>query len=158
MSIFTRLANRLLPRRLERDLRDEVEFHIELRSNQHLKRGMSADEATRRAHQQFGDINVVMSQMRQARMSSVTALVTLTSLLVGFALLYVVMQRMDTTDLRIPQPPAAPLVRDIDRPSGSPPPPPPGRGPTWEEYVSQANAFKALQQGPGTYSPRHADK
>ncbi len=107
MSIFTRLTNRLLPRHLERDLRDEVEFHIQMRANEHMKDGMTPNEATERAHQQFGDITSVTRKMRQARMSSVTALVALASLLVGFALLYVVMQRMSSTDLRIPKPPAA---------------------------------------------------
>lgn len=141
MSIFTRLRNRVLPRHLERDLRDEVEFHIEMRADQLGEAGMNADDAKKRARKLFGDTNAVKRQMRQARMSSVTALVALTSFLVGFALLYGVMQRMGSMDLRIPTPPAPPLVRDIDRPSGFRPPPPPPP-PTCEEYVAKVNSFQ----------------
>ncbi len=157
MSILTRFANRLWPRRLARELEDEVEFHIAMRTSEHLKAGMSAGEATQEARQQFGDIDAVIADMRKERLAPLT-LFTMTVLVVAVVLIWVAEQRIGSTDLRMPAAPAAPLIRDPDRPSGFAPPPPPGRGPTWEQYVKQANAFKALQQGPGVYSPRQGPR
>jgi len=64
MSIVTRLLNRLRLTRLDRDIHDEVAFHIEMRTNQHVTAGMTSDEAKARARQQFGDVSTVEAEMR----------------------------------------------------------------------------------------------
>ena len=151
MSLFIRLIERFIPRLREQDLRDEVEFHIDMRADQFGEAGLNHDDATKRARQQFGDVNEVIMAMRQARMNRVTKLCTPIALLAVVGVFWIAQHRSESAEL--PALPPAPSIRDIDRPSGSPPPPPPGRGPTWKEYVTQANAFRALQQGPGTYSP-----
>jgi hypothetical protein len=153
MSILTRVANRLWPRRLARDLQDEVEFHIDMRVSEHLEAGMSADEATKEAHQQFGHIDSVVADMRRERLASATMLFAMSALVVAVVVLWIVQQRLASTDLRLPAVAAAPIFRDPNRPTGSPPPPRPGPGPTWQQFVRQTRAFEALQKGPGTYRP-----
>jgi hypothetical protein len=139
MSILTRLTNRLRPRHLERDLQDEVEFHIDKRASEFLSAGMSADEARKKAHEQFGDIDSLISQMRAARRTSVTTLFTVAALLVAIVF-WIAQTRIGTTNVQVPALPAAPLVRDLNRRSGSPPPAP-RPGPTWEEFVKTVNTF-----------------
>ena len=153
MSMLTRFLNRLWPRRLDRDLHDEVDFHIALRAREHSEHGMSADAAFKEAREQFGDTDSVIAAMRHARLTPVRTLVMATALSATVVTFFIGQQRMRSLDLDMPALPQAPPVGDPDRPSGSPPPPPPGRGPTWEQYVKQSNAFKKLQEGPGTYSP-----
>jgi hypothetical protein len=153
MSILTRIANRLWPRRLARDLQEEVEFHIDMRVSERVKSGMSADEATKEAHQQFGHIDSVVADMRKERLASAPMLFAMSSLVVAVIALWILQQRMGGTDLRLPAVAAAPIFRDPHRPTGSPPPPRPGPGPTWTQFVRQSKAFEALQKGPGTYRP-----
>ncbi len=153
MSILTRLANRLWPRRLARDLQEEVEFHIDMRVSEHLKAGMSADEATKEAHQQFGHIELVVADMRNERLASMRMLFAMSALAAVVMVLWIVQHRMGTTDLRMPAVAAAPIFRDPNRPTSSAPPPRPQPGPTWEQFVRQTKAFEALQKGPGTYRP-----
>lgn len=143
MSIFTRFTNRLWPNRLTRDLRDEVEFHIEMRANEHLKAGMSKGEAIKEAHQQFGDIDSVMADMREARLSSKWMLVAMTALVAATVVFWIAQRQIGSTDLMTPALPAAPVMRNLDLRSGSPPSPP--RPPTCEEYAAKV---KSLQINP----------
>jgi hypothetical protein len=140
MSIFTRFTNRMWPSRLTRDLRDEVDSHIEMRSNEHLKAGMSKGEAIKEAHQQFGDIDSVIAGMREARLSSTTMLVAMTALLVATVVIWIAQRQIRSTDLLVPALPAAPVMRDFDLRSSSPPPPP--RPPTCEEYLAQVKTHQ----------------
>jgi hypothetical protein len=140
MSIFTRFTNRMWPNRLDRDLRDEVEFHIKMRANEHLKAGMSKGEAIKEAHQQFGDIDSVIADMREARLSSKTMLVAMTALLVATVVFWILQRQIGNTDLMAPALPAAPVIRDLDLRSGSPPPPP--RPPTCEEYLAKVKTHQ----------------
>jgi putative alpha-1,2-mannosidase len=79
--MFTRFTNCLRPRGLDGDLRDEVEFHIEMRTKEHLRAGMTEGEAAKQAHHRFGDVESVIEKMREARLSSVTMLLAMTTLL-----------------------------------------------------------------------------
>jgi hypothetical protein len=150
MSILTRFMNRLWPQRLARDLEDEVAFHIDLRATEYLKTGMTADEAMKEAHEQFGDLDTVVANMRKERLTSVPMLVTITALFMAVVMLWIAQQQLASTNLRTPAVRPVSIFKDPDRPTGSPPPPPPpprpGRGPTWTQ-------FEALAKGPGTYSP-----
>ena len=153
MSIRTRFVNRLWPRRLARELQDEVEFHIAMRVSEHLKAGMSPDEAIKEARQQFGDIEVVVADMRKERLTSMTVVLTVTALLTVVAMLWVAQQRISSTDSRMPAVRAVTIFKDPNLLSSSSPPPRPAPGPTWEQFVKQTKAFDALRTGPGVYSP-----
>jgi hypothetical protein len=140
MSIFTRFTNRMWPNRLNRDLRDEVEFHIDMRANEHLKAGRSKGEAIKEARQQFGDVDSVIADMREARLSSTTMLVAMTALLAVSVAFWIAQGEIRSPDLMTPALPAAPVMRDLDRRSGSPPPPP--RPPTCEEYLAKVKTHQ----------------
>src|SRR5687767_11291997 len=96
MSTLTRLLNRFRSSRLERDLRDEVEFHLEMRASQHRQLGVPEEEAMRRANEQFGDKNAATRGMRRARVTSASALLTLSSLIAALIIFW------STQDLRSP--------------------------------------------------------
>ncbi len=121
--------------RRDDDLRTEVQFHIDMRVECHLRDGLPPDEAVELARQQFGDVEAVMNDMRRARLGSKTALVGMASALVIVGLL------MYTSSL-VTAPVVFPGVADVPRPMKfvkRPPPPPPG--PTWEEFVAKVNTF-----------------
>src|SRR5687767_14251924 len=159
MSMLTRLANRVWPRRLARDLEDEVEFHIDMRAGEHVKSGMSADDATKEAHQQFGDVETVVASMRKARLASSPMLFATTAVLTVVVLLWIAQQQLGGRDSELPQVRAMSIFKDPNLPpTGSPPPPPPppprsGPGSQWFGFNRQTNAFEEIYKGPGTYSP-----
>ena len=55
------------PKRAERDLRDELQFHIEREARKLMDDGMTADEARMKAHARFGSITVAADQCRDER-------------------------------------------------------------------------------------------
>jgi hypothetical protein len=147
MSIYTRFLNRLRPDRLERHLRDEVEFHIDMRTEQHLNAGLSREDAMKRAREQFGDVKAAITGMRRARLSSTSALLTTVSLV---AMLLVIWSargsRSDDQD--IPGLPPAPQLlhlHSLDAPGRTPPPPPPPP-PTREQCLEQAKTVPRICQ------------
>jgi hypothetical protein len=123
--------------RRDDDLRTEVQFHIDMRIERHVKDGLPRDEAAALARQQFGDVEAVMTDMRRAHPRSNTALVAMVSALVITALwIY--------TSSLANAPVTFPGVADVPRPMTfvkRPPPPRPGPGPTWEEFVAKVNTF-----------------
>jgi hypothetical protein len=136
MSILTRLLNRLRMSRLESDLDDEVRFHLDKRADELGQTGLNREEAMKRAHEQFGDVDAAKKEMRRARLTSVTTLVTMTSLLAVIGVLWMSQARMDVP---IPELPPAPILwdLDLDGPHRTPPPPPPPP-PTREQCLEQA--------------------
>ena len=158
MSILSRFMNRLWPRRLARDLEDEVEFHIDMRASEFLKAGMSVDDATKEAHQQFGDVETVVASMRKERLASSPMLFATTAVLIAVVMLWIAQQQMGGGDSELPQVRSVSIFKDPNLPTGSPPPPPPppprdGPGPQWFRFNRHTNAFEAIHKGPGTYSP-----
>jgi hypothetical protein len=144
MSIVTRLVNVLRARRLEQDLRDEVDFHLAMRAGQHMKSGMSQEDAMKRARETFGDIGAVVRGMRRARMSSATTLVTMASLLTVLAVAWTLQVRR-ASDATIPQPTPAPVVLYHESLQKTPPPPPPPP-PTREQCLEQAKRVPRICQ------------
>jgi hypothetical protein len=145
MSIVTRLLSRLRVSRLEQDLHDEVDFHIEMRAGQHVKAGMSQEDAMKRARETFGDIGAVIGGMRRARLSYVTTLVTIASLIGVLAVVWVLQVTRSAT---IPQAPPAPAflqLHSLDAPGKTPPPPPPPP-PSREECLEQAKRIPRICQ------------
>jgi hypothetical protein len=127
-----------------------------MRTNEHLNSGLGLDEAAAYAQRQFGDPDMAVSGMRQARISSLVTLFAMTAVLMTMVMFWVMQQRTRsmTTDLQLPAAPVAPRMKNPDQLSTlRRPPPRPAPPPTWEQYMKQTKAFEALQKGPGTYSP-----
>ena len=55
------------PRRVERDLDDELAFHIERETQKHIASGISPAEARSRAMARFGSVTVAADECRDAR-------------------------------------------------------------------------------------------
>jgi predicted permease len=55
------------PRRVERELDEELAFHIEREIRKHIEDGVTPDEARRRARATFGSVALVADQCRDAR-------------------------------------------------------------------------------------------
>jgi len=70
MSLLTRFLNVFRPKALERELDDEVRFHLEERAAENIRRGMKMPEAESTAREQFGEIARVKHEMREVRMVS----------------------------------------------------------------------------------------
>ena len=64
MSWINRLRSLFRRDQLDRDLSDEVEFHVEMRRRENLAVGMSPEEARYRALRQFGNVAAVREQTR----------------------------------------------------------------------------------------------
>jgi putative ABC transport system permease protein len=62
-----RLRAFLAPRRVERDLDDELAFHLEREAQRHIADGLSAEEARARARARFGSVALAADQCRDAR-------------------------------------------------------------------------------------------
>ena len=119
------------------DLRDELQFHIDMRVQRHMSAGMAQEDAERLAREQFGDMEAAMAGMRRAHMRSARALliaVTLTCL--AAAGLWVARAAAPPEAMVLPPLPLPPVERKVHK---RPPPPPPG--PTWEEFVAKVNTF-----------------
>jgi predicted permease len=65
--LMLRLRALALQKRVERDLEDELDFHIEMQARKNVLAGMSEAEATRRARIQFGGAAQVKEECRDAR-------------------------------------------------------------------------------------------
>ena len=61
-----RLVGSLRRRGSERDLDDELGFHLAMRIERNTREGMTPDAAARSAHTRFGDIEEVKTAMRKA--------------------------------------------------------------------------------------------
>jgi TonB family protein len=67
MSRSTKWLNVFRTRSLERDINDEICFHLEERIRQNLAQNMTPDDAWRVAHDRFGSIERAKGGMRAAR-------------------------------------------------------------------------------------------
>src|SRR5215213_147368 len=54
-------------RRVERELDEEMRFHIEMEAEKHARRGLTPDEARRRASLAFGSVEQHKEAMREGR-------------------------------------------------------------------------------------------
>jgi hypothetical protein len=71
MSLFSEIRERLrslvFRRREERALEEELQFHLEMETEENLRRGLPPAEAKRRAHVALGGTEVVREWVRDAR-------------------------------------------------------------------------------------------
>ena len=68
MSWLSRLVNVVRQPRLDRDLDEEIRFHLDARIEEFTKAGMSSDEARRRAISQFGNTLVLRESSRDIKL------------------------------------------------------------------------------------------
>src|SRR5262245_40510416 len=65
--LFLRVRALANPRRVERELDEELAFHIERETQKHLADGLSRSDAHTRARARFGSMPLVADQCRDAR-------------------------------------------------------------------------------------------
>jgi len=133
MRIAALVAKLLGGRAVDRDIRDEVDFHIEMRTASYMKDGIAPDEAAARAHKRFGDVEEIMRDMHQARLASPRTIAITTVSVIVIAWAYIA--TFTAPPVVFPNLPSLPMkfVKRVP-----PPPPPP---PTWEEFVAKVNTF-----------------
>ena len=64
---FLRLRALMVPRRVERELDEELAFHLEREAQKHIAQGASAAEARTQARARFGSVPLTADQCRDAR-------------------------------------------------------------------------------------------
>jgi putative ABC transport system permease protein len=67
LSHFSRLVFRLRRRELDRDLNDEIEYHIEAKTEANIAKGMTPEEARRAARIELGGVEQVKEKVRSVR-------------------------------------------------------------------------------------------
>jgi putative ABC transport system permease protein len=65
--LFLRMRALVAPRRVERELDEELAFHIERETQKHIAAGMSPIEARTRARARFGPVPLAADQCRDVR-------------------------------------------------------------------------------------------
>jgi predicted permease len=65
--VFLRMRALVAPRRVERELNEELAFHIERETQKHLANGLSPAEARTRALARFGSVPLAADECRDAR-------------------------------------------------------------------------------------------
>src|SRR5438093_11135388 len=68
MSWLSRLVNVFRRDRLNRDLKDEIEFHVAARIEEFTRRGMSPQQAEREARRQFGNQLLLRESSRDIKL------------------------------------------------------------------------------------------
>jgi TonB family protein len=65
MSFLTRFLSLFRPRALERELDDELQFHLQQRTEHYIRDGMSRVEAEQAARDKFGSVSITKQRMRE---------------------------------------------------------------------------------------------
>ena len=68
MSWFSRLANVFRSDRLNRDLDDEIRFHVEARAAEFMRRGMTPAEAASEARRRLGNESLARETSRDVKL------------------------------------------------------------------------------------------
>ena len=66
-ALWLKIRALLARERAERDLHDELDFHIEMQARKHRAAGVDADEAMRLARLEFGNVSVAKDDARDTR-------------------------------------------------------------------------------------------
>ena len=69
--LLRRLRDLAGPRRLERDLDDELRYHLDMETARNVRRGMPPGDARRLAEREFGSVTRVKEEVRDARGTTV---------------------------------------------------------------------------------------
>src|SRR5262245_35056927 len=65
--IYTRLYGLLRKNRIEREMEDEMRFHLLMRSRENIERGMEPNEAEREARRRFGNVGRIKDLARDIK-------------------------------------------------------------------------------------------
>src|SRR5437762_7240684 len=65
--LWSRLRSLFLKRKLENELADEIQSHIEMQIEDHLRQGLSPEEARYRALRKFGGVDQIKETYRERR-------------------------------------------------------------------------------------------
>jgi putative ABC transport system permease protein len=65
--IYTRLYGLLRKNRIEREMEEEMRFHLRMRTQENIERGMRPDEAERAAQRSFGNLGYIKEQGRDIK-------------------------------------------------------------------------------------------
>ncbi len=68
MSLFSRFANAFRSDRLDRELQEELESHLQMRAEDNVRAGMSGQAANEDARRRFGNQTLLLEHTRQVRM------------------------------------------------------------------------------------------
>src|SRR5581483_8164011 len=70
VSVWHRFRALVARRRLDRDLADELSFHLEMREDEYVRRGLARDDARAAARRQFGNLTHFKEETRDMWMFS----------------------------------------------------------------------------------------
>ena len=65
--LLFRIRSLFQKKSMERELEDELRFHFEHQQEKYMKQGLSHEDATRKARLEFGGIEGVKEESREAR-------------------------------------------------------------------------------------------
>src|SRR5262245_26269228 len=65
--IYSRLYGLLRKNRIEREMEDEMRFHLLMRARENIERGMRPDEAEREARRRFGNVGRIKDLARDIK-------------------------------------------------------------------------------------------
>jgi len=66
-AIYHRVIGLVYKNAIERDMDDEMLFHIRMRAQQYIETGLSPEEARRKARKQFGNLGLIKEEGRNVR-------------------------------------------------------------------------------------------
>jgi hypothetical protein len=72
-------------RDLDRDLRKEMQFHMDMRADEYRQQGMSPQDSAAEAHRRFGSTSVVHEDTRQMHLGAAASLLETVGREIGFA-------------------------------------------------------------------------
>ncbi|HEY7497727.1 MAG TPA: ABC transporter permease [Vicinamibacterales bacterium] len=149
------------PRRAERDLDEELTFHIERDAQKHIANGVGPDEAWRRARARFGSVTVaadncrdergvavvdnlardVVYAFRTFRRAPLAALTIVTTVALGLGLVTVVFTFLNIFMFRVDNVPNLRELFGVERPRTADGDPVPFTRPQYEALVRETSVF-----------------
>jgi TonB family protein len=104
VSLLTRFLNLFRARSLDRDLADEVSFHLSERIASNVRQGMKSQDAEQAAHRQFGSVERAKEGMREVRVTTKLPLLTFVAgILVGAVAITILRPAISTRPVQEPE-------------------------------------------------------
>jgi TonB family protein len=104
MSLLTRFLHLFRKRSLERDLDDEIRFHLSERIDSNVRQGMLYRDAEQSAFEQFGDVERAKQRMREVRVTNKLPLITfIAGILVGAVAITILRPSISTPTVQNPE-------------------------------------------------------
>jgi predicted permease len=156
-----RLRALVMPGRSERELAEELGFHIEKETRQLIEQGLSPEEARDRAHARFGSTTVVADEcrdergtavvdntigdvqfaLRTFRRSPVASLTIVVTVAIGLGVVAVLFTILNTFLFRVDQVPDVSEIYGVQRPQSPDGSPSPLTRQSYEKLRRETNVF-----------------